>query len=264
MDKSGDEINKFVEIENYFGFPESISKKNLIEIGKKQARRFGAEIVKSQALKISEKDEKYRVNTPEKNYIGDGIILASGIKYQKPDLEGLDKYKGRGVSYCSTCDGPLFRDSRVGVLGAGDFAVREALNLLEYTSDVRIFTNGKDLEAKDQLIEAVSDEGVSILKDEIFEIMGDDSFQGLKTDSGKISLDGLFVAVGVGGCVDFGRELGIPVEGDAVKTEENLSSGIQRVYAAGDCTGEPRQISTAVGEGAKAAIHLMDDLRNKE
>lgn len=261
--RQGGENGKFVEIENYFGFPEPVSKQKLIEKGKKQTKKFGVDIVNKEALKISREREEYLVETTEKTYLVKGVILASEIDYQKPDIKGLEKYKGKGISYCVTCDGPLYHDKKVGVLGSGDFASKETIELLEYTDDITIFTNVKKFEVEDKYQKQITEKNIPIIKEKISKAYDNNNFQGLKTENKKTDLEGLFVAMGIGSCIDFARELGIPIEDGEVKTKENFSVGMSRVYAAGDCTGDPRQISAAVGEGAKAAISLMEDLREK-
>lgn len=261
LDKPGE--YEFVFIENYFGFPDGTSKGKILQRGRDQAEKFGAKIVAKEALKARMENENYLIETAEESYLGRGLILSPGIKYQKPSIEGLENFEGRGVSYCVTCDGPFFKDKKVGVLGAKDYAAKEVLDLYEFTNDIAIFTNGKNLKVGEGLREKILEREISVEKEKVEGAFGKENFQGLVLESSRINLDGLFVAVGISGCVDFARSLGIPVEGEKMIVDENLCAGPPRLYAAGDCTGEPRQVATAVGEGAKAAINLIEDLKDK-
>jgi len=264
LDKPDNLLEKVESIENYFGFPNGISGEKLINLGREQAKNFGAKILKEEALSVKVQDEEYTVETADESYRGKGLILAPGIQHQKTSVEGLEKFEGRGVSYCVTCDAPLYRGKKVGLLGSKDYAGKEVLELSEFTEDVVLFTDGGDLEMRENLKKRIEELGISIKKDEIEHVLGDEKFSGLVLEGEEVELDGLFVAIGTSGSVDFARSLGIPVDGDSIVVKEDLSAGLPRLYAAGDCTGGARQLSVAVGEGATAALNLIEDLRGEK
>ncbi len=263
LDKpGGSTLLKVEEIENYFGFPDGITGKELLELGRKQAEKFGAVIVEEEAVAIKPGDEAYVVETPASEYEGRGIIIATGVKRERANIKGLKEFEGRGVSYCVTCDGFFFRGARVGVLGSGDYAAKEALELLSYTKDVCIFTNGEKLTASQKLQQELEANGISVVEDRVEELLGGDTLEGVKLEDGSVrEVKGLFVAVGTSGAVDFARSLGIMTEGSAIVVDSRQSTGVPRVYAAGDCTGGNRQVAVAVGEGANAALNLLGELR---
>lgn len=265
LDRESETVNESIKIENFFGFPSPITKKDLLKKGQKQAEKFGAQLKKDEALLIETENKNYKVETASENvYRCVGLILAPGIKYQKPSIGKLEEYEGRGVSYCVTCDGPFYRGQKVGVLGSKDYAAREVLELSEYSDRVTIYTDGEELKIKDNLKRKITKRGIPVNKNPISKVFGKEKLEGLVLDGGgKEELEGLFVAVGVSGCMDFARSLGVPVKGETIRVDEDLSTGLERLYAAGDCTGGPRQIATAVGEGAKAALELIEDLRNE-
>ncbi len=264
LDKPGEGALKKVEVlDNYLGFPDGITGKELLELGRRQVERFGAKILEEEAIAIKPgEDGRYIVETAEASYSCEGIIIATGVKHEKPRVKNLEKFEGRGVSYCVTCDGFFFRDASVGVLGNRDYAAKEAVELLNYTNKITIFTNGKELEVRESLKKKLEENGIGVVKEEIEELVGEETLAGVKLKSGELhELRGLFVAVGTSGATDFARTLGIAVEGSAIVVDRNQSTGIPRVYAAGDCTGGNRQVAVAVGEGANAAINLISELK---
>ncbi len=264
LDEPDKLLRKAKKIDNYFGFPKGVSGSELLDRGIEQAERFGTEVFEDRALLIKLDGDRFIVETAENEYKGKGLIIAPGIQHKKPLLDGLEEYEGKGVSYCVTCDAPFFKDKKVGLIGSEDLVVKEALELLEYTRDIKIFTNGSDLEVNDKLLEKLEAEGVPMVKEEILRVLGNDKLVGLEMDHGEEKMDGLMVAEGTSGSLDFAKILGIPIEDNTLVVDEKQFTGMPRVYAAGDCTGGARQISAAVGEGATAALSLITELRGKK
>ncbi|NOZ76970.1 MAG: NAD(P)/FAD-dependent oxidoreductase [Euryarchaeota archaeon] len=235
-------IAKVEVLDNYLGFPEGITGEELMELAGRQARRFGAHLLQEEALVIKQGPggEGYTVETPNHAFNTKGIIIATGIKHERPKIEALEEYEGRGVSYCVVCDGFFHRDKKVGVIGSRDYAAKEALELLSYTRDVTIFTNGEELELQEGLRRQVEEEGIKVNTEKCKSVYGTETgtVGGLEMENGdKIELSGIFVAVGTSGAVDFAKTLGIQVEGTTIKVDRRMSTGVPRVYAAGDCTG---------------------------
>lgn len=265
LDESGKLLEKAESIDNYFGFPSGISGKELLEKGQKQAERFGANIKEEKALitKINSEGKGYIVETADSEFKTKGLIIAPGIQHEKPPVEGIKKFEGKGVSYCVVCDAPLYKGKKVGLIGAEDLVAKEALELYEYTTDIKIYTNGEELEIPDNLLKEIEEKQIPIETGEIEQVLGDEDLKGLKIDGKKEKMDGLMIAEGSSGSLDFARSLGITVEDGILSVDENMFTGIPQVYAAGDCVGGARQISAAVGEGAKAALGLINDIREE-
>ncbi|RZN63451.1 NAD(P)/FAD-dependent oxidoreductase [Methanonatronarchaeum sp. AMET6-2] len=263
LDKGGNKLAKADVVENYFGFPEPLSGSELLEKGREQTTRFGTEIIDLEALSISI-DDGYKVDTIEGVFSCEGLILATGVQKKEPDIDGLKDFEGKGVSYCVVCDGPLFRDKKCGVIGSKNYGLKEALKLSEYTSDVVLLTDGEEVDADEELFGEVEDSGIEIIGGGVDGVFGDQLLEGVIVEGEEIELDGLFVAVGTSGTLDFALELGIEVRDGFIKTEESLSTGLKNMYAAGDCTGGERQISLAVGEGTKAALNLIEDIKGEK
>lgn len=263
LDEADKLLEKAEKIDNYFGFPEGISGKALLDKGREQAERFGTDILEDKALltKIDSSGEGYVVETTDKKFKSKGLIISPGIQHEKPPIEGINRFEGKGVSYCVVCDAPLYKGKKVGLIGSEDLVAKEALELYEYTEDIKIYTNGDELEMPESLLKKLKERDIPVEKGDIEEVVGDDELEGLKIKGQIQQMDGLMIAEGSSGSLDFARSLGITIKDGVLSVDEDMFTGVPRVYAAGDCVGGARQISAAVGEGAKAALGLINDLR---
>lgn len=249
-------LEKAGVVENYFGFSGPVEAKKLLDDSIQNALRLGAEILEDEVVSIDAGDG-YVVTTSNGQFDTKSVILATGRQRKKVNIMDIEKYEGRGVSYCSVCDGFFFRGKAVGVVGSGDYAIHEAENLLNFTQSVTIFTNGEELKAQKEPPCKV--EGRKILK-----VFGEDKIQGVELEGGEIeSLDGIFIAVGVAGSADFARKLGVEVRNGAIVTDGQGRTGVPGLFAAGDCVGDFLQIATAVGQGALAARSAIEFLKGR-
>ena len=263
LDEADKLLEKAESIDNYFGFPDGISGKELLKRGRDQAKRFGTEIIEEKALitKIDPEGEGYIVETADIDFKTDGLVISPGIQHEKPPIEGIKEFEGKGISYCVVCDAPLYKGRKVGLVGSEDLVGKEALELYEYTTDIKIYTNGNELEMPENLFDKLKKRKIPIEERKIEEVLGDQEFSGLRVDDEVHEMDGLMIAEGSSGSLDFARSLGITIKDGVLSVDEDMFTGIPRVYAAGDCVGGARQISAAVGEGAKAALGLINELR---
>ena len=197
----GDGTTRDVDwMENVYGFPEGASGPELVEAGRKHATKFGAEIVAEEVVRVAEDGKDYVVETEVDEYEVNGIILATGASYESPAIKDVDEYEGGGVSYCVECDAFFYQDSPVAVVGAGNYAAKEAMMLLDYTDDVRILTNGNDLQIDDALLEQLAEENIEIIQEPADRIVGEDVVEGIELQSGDvIEVEGVFVALGAAG-----------------------------------------------------------------
>ena len=252
-------------MENVYGFPDGVTGPELVDLGREHAQKYGAEIVEEEVVRIEPEGERYRVETTVDEYVVDGVVIATGADYERPAIADVEAYEGHGVSYCVECDAYFYRDSPVAVVGNDNYAATEALMLLDYTDDVRILTNGSSFEADEELRERVDDAGIPVTTDDLDRLAGGEVLETVVTEEGdEISADGLFVALGTAGGTDLAEMLGVPVDGDDIVTDPDQSTPVDRVYAAGDVTGGHQQIATSVGEGARAAINLLEELRGAD
>ncbi|MEF8881425.1 MAG: NAD(P)/FAD-dependent oxidoreductase [Halapricum sp.] len=252
-------------MENVYGFPDGATGPELVEVGQEQATKFGAEIVEEEVVRVAEENDGYLIETEADQYKAQGIILATGASYESPAIPHVDDYEGKGVSYCVECDAFFYKDSPVAIVGAGNYAAKEAMMMLDYTDDIRVLTNGNDLEMDEALQEQLQEAGIEIITEPVDHIVGDEMVEGVELDDGDvIEIEGLFVALGAAGGADIADMLGIPRDGSYLDVDEDQYTGVENVYAAGDLTGGQRQVNVSIGEGTTAAINLLEDFRGGE
>ncbi len=247
-------LGKAHQIENYYGFSQPISGKDLISEGMEGAKRLGAELISDEVLGISY-GEKLTVITERGEYEADGIVLATGTSRMTPKIKGLKEYEGHGISYCAVCDAFFYKGKDVAVLGNGNYALHEAMELVRTSKSVTILTDGKKPEFE-------IPENIHVNSTRIDAIGGNDVVEEVHFQNGEIlSVSGIFVAVGVAGSIDLAKKIGAETENNKIMVSENMSTNIPGLYAAGDCTGGLLQISKAVYEGAKAGTELIKYLK---
>ena len=250
-------LAKAERIENYFGMAEPISGCELVENTKIQARNLGADLVTDEIFHISW-NQGFTLEGRAGSYQAKAVLLATGSARKKADIDGISRLEGHGVSYCAICDAFFYRGRKVAVLGNEEYAVHELGQLLPVTGSAVLLTNVHELRAE-------APEGVPVMTGRIRSIDGQEEVTGVTFEDGtRIELDGLFVALGSAGAVDLARKIGALTDGRKIETDESMATNVPGLYAAGDCTGGLLQISTAVGEGAKAAMSMIKFVRQQK
>lgn len=252
-------------ISNYLGFPKGIDGKELLEQGIKQAENFGVALKEEEAIDISKDKNVFIVKTPKEAYSGKGIILATGVKNNSSGILGEIKFVGKGISFCVACDGLYFSGKKVAVVGEGDFAAKEALELSEYTKDISIYSDGKDFNISKEFKKQLESKKVKFSKAKIKEFSGGEKLEAVILENGeKINLDGAFIAKGTPKASDFARKLGVEIFNDFIICDEKGKTNIEGIFAAGDITGSNLQVAAAVGTAANAAFSAISFLKSKE
>ena len=270
--QDGGQIAITDEIENYPGqIVEGESGPSLIARMTEQAEKFGAKRV-SDMIKEVELEGEVKVLKSEKNeYRGKNVIIATGAHARPIGCKGEQEYKGRGISYCATCDANFFTDLEVYVAGGGDAAVEEALYLTKFARKVTIIHRRDELRAAKSIQEkAFANPKITFLWDSVVEEVGGDGLlqtmtvKNVKTgELTKIEADpkdGLFGLFGFIGMIPNIGVFADKVETDDkgyIKTDEDMHTNVSGVYAAGDVRAKSlRQVVTAVADGAKAAVQV--------
>ncbi len=259
----GGQIVLTTEVENYPGFEERVSGFDIIEKMQKQAEKFDAEIKIEEVKAIGLEGLCKIIETNKGIYKVKSVIIASGAHPRKLAIPGEEKYTGRGVSYCATCDGALYRGKVVAVIGGGDSAIEEAMFLTKFASKVYVIHRRDQLRAVKILQERVfANEKIEIIWDSVVqEIQGGDFVENLllynkKTKkNSELPLNGVFIFVGIIPSSDLVESRVDFDEQNFIKTDETMHTKIPGVYAAGDVTHKVlRQIITAGSDGATAAF----------
>ena len=251
--------------ENYPGFPEGIQGIELSERMVAQAEKYGAELHEEVVVKVVSLNGVFRVRTESWEYQARALILATGARHRNLSIPGEEEYATRGVSYCAYCDGALFRNKTVAVIGYGNGAARAVLYLAGLCARVHLLNVREDLVAEaiyldriKSLTNVVATPGV-----EPISILGDGFVTGVEFRArGKVrtlKVDGVFVEMGVSPNVELAADLGVELtKGGFVKVNRlTQETNIPGVFAAGDVTGGRMQVTTAVGAGTSAAISAM-------
>lgn len=250
-------------VENYPGFPDGILGPDLTQAMEKQAKRFGLEVINGEVKYINPQEKFWEVGGDEQNFLAKAIIIASGVESVKLGIPGEEELRGRGVSYCATCDGPFFKDQEVGVIGGGDSAVDEAIYLTRFAQKVYIIHRRDNLRATKILQErALQNKKITILWDTVAtKILGQERVEGLELKNVKtqerrlLPVKGVFFYVGLRPMTNFLKDLIKLDERGYIITDENMATSVPGIFAAGDVRQKLlRQVATAVGDGATAAF----------
>lgn len=248
-------LYKAHKVDNYFGFSQTVNGQDLLREGEEQAKRFGSEILNDHVLNISYLSKGFEVKTVTGNFTAKTILIATGNPLPSVKIKGIKTYEGKGVSYCTTCDGFFFRDKEIGILGYKDYAISEAMEMEKFTDRITIYTDGKELE--------VISNKFRVNNKKIKELRGENNLERIIfEDDTSLNIDGLFVALTRPAGAEFARKLGITIEDERIITDENYQTNIPGIYAAGDCVSEYKQIAVAVGQATLAARGIIKDAKN--
>lgn len=259
----GGQVSFAETIENYPGF-ERISGFELTENFKNQAEKYGLKVVNEEVIKVEfDKNGNKKVFTNQSSYQGQALVVATGAKFKKLGIEGEDEFIGKGISYCATCDGPLFSGKKVMVVGGGDSAITEALILSKMVGKVYVIHRRDQLRAQKFLQErAFENKKIEFIWNSVLEkIIGKDFVESVvikkvKSEAKReMAIDGIFIYIGIEPNTDF-----VNVDKDEngfILTNQKMETSGGGIFAAGDCRSKiARQISVSVGEGALAAIAI--------
>lgn len=262
----GGQAAQTIEIENYPGF-KHISGPDLTAIMADQAKTFGSEIIFNETKRIERKNNVFTVHTTNNQYQSKSIILAFGRQPKELGVPGEEKYKGRGVSYCTTCDANFFRQKTVTVIGSGDKICNSAILLSKIAQEIYLISPNKIIADKTCLSQVKKIKNITDLSpNKIKKINGDKRYvRSITLESGEnIKTDGIFIEIGsvvdrtlVKGLVEINEE-------NQIVTNELQETSVPGVFACGDITTTKyKQIVIAASEGAKAALSCYDYLQKE-
>lgn len=249
-------LQKATKIQNYYGFKDGITGEDLYKIGIEQAGNIGVDVKDEEVIKIEFMNNIYNVVTSSNKYSSKSVILATGSKKNKPKIKGIEKFEGKGISYCAVCDGFFYKGKNIAVLGNGNYAISETNELINLANQITILTDGKEPPE-------IRADNVKIDTRKVEAINGEDRVESVEfEDGGTLKTEGVFIAQGVAGSSDFAKKLGVFTKNDNIVVNSNMETNLKGLYAAGDCTGGLLQVSKAVYEGTKAGLQVIQYLRN--
>ena len=268
---TGGQIFLTYQVDNYPGFPEGITGPDLVDRLVKQVERFGTVIDERMVDSVDFSSKPYKIGMGDEVIETEAVIIATGSKNRELGLESEARYMGRGVFVCATCDAALYEDLKVVVVGGGDSAVQEAIDMTKFAAEVVIVHRGEELSATNYLIdEAKENEKIKInFQTEVKEVLGGDYVTGLRLRdnvSGKereISTDGILIAIGWTPNTElFKDQLELTKEGYIVA--DDVITPKPGVFVAGDINDTVyRQLATACGSGCRAALEAEQYLSKR-
>jgi thioredoxin reductase (NADPH) len=255
-------------VENYPAFTR-IAGKTLMDMMAQQAITYTDIHVGEEVVDIIKKDGFFEVLTNRARYSAKAVLIASGVESKKLDVPGEGQYQGRGVSYCAACDGYFFKDGKkVIVVGGGNTAATEALYLKNIGVDVTLVHRRDKLRAEQILQQGLADSKIPIIWNSVVrEIKGDRLLTEVVLENvldksvSTVKVDGVFIAIGYIPNNELAKKLGVETDEEGyVKIDHGHRTNAPGIYAAGDITGGFKQIVTAVGQGAVAAMSIFEDI----
>ncbi len=255
-------------VENYPGFT-SVGGKTLVDIMVSHALQYVQIFPGEEVLEI-EPGTPIRVKTSRREFKTRAVLLATGAKHRNLGVPGETRLSGKGVSYCATCDGPLFKGKKVIMVGGGSSAVTEALHLFHQGVDVTLVHRRDSLRAQDVLAKQLEANNIPIMwNTEVKEIYGKDRVQEVlltnnqSGEQSRIEVNGVFIAIGYEPSVGLARNIDVELDEEGfIKHDDKHRTSIPGIYSAGDVEGGYKQIVTATGQGSAAAMTIFEDLMN--
>ena len=249
-------------VENYPGFPGGIAGSELGSLMYQQAVKYGLEVITAEVTDLT-RGQPYTVSTTGGNFEAGAIVVTAGSEYHKLGVDGEERLSGRGVSYCATCDGFFFRNREIAVVGGGDTALTDALELTQHAHKIHVIHRRDQLRAGQVLQQrAFTHPKLEFIWDTVVEeVLGEQMLSGLKLRNVKtdrqsvLKVDGVFVAIGLmPNSRIFSNILELDDTGYII-TDERMATSAPGIFAAGDIRrNSPRQVAAAVGDGVAAAM----------
>ena len=260
------------EIANYPGV-ENISGYGLAKIMKMQAQKFGCTIksnLKITSMNFNDKEKQVIVNNKDV-YTSNAVIISTGGKSRMIGAIGEEKFKGKGISYCATCDGDFFQDKEIIVVGGGNSALEEAVSLTKYASKVTVVHQFDHFQALEHYIdEAKNNEKINfVMESKIIEFIGNEKLEAVKIqnqstqETSEMKIDGVFIFIGYVPNTESLKDIVELNEWQEILVDKEMKTNVSGVYAAGDSVQKKyRQVTTAVADGTIAALSAVDFINN--
>lgn len=268
----GGETAKAGLIENYSGF-QAIDGYELMDLMKQQAEKLNVELLDAEVASVARQGHNFTVVAGEKTFTAGAIIFATGTERRRLGLPNEKELTGKGVHYCVTCDGPVYTDKTIALVGGGDASAKEAVLAAEYAKKIFLIVRGKEITAEPinlERLKKLGDKVEIMFETEVKQLIGKDKLEKIILSrafkkSPELIIDGLFVEIGAVPNVKLAKSLGVELDKEGyIKVNNMMRTNIDGVFAAGDAVnhfGSFKQDITSAALGAVAATSAYDDLK---
>ncbi|MEM3019986.1 MAG: thioredoxin-disulfide reductase [Candidatus Micrarchaeaceae archaeon] len=270
---AGGQLLLTTTVENFPAFPDGVYGSELVDLMRKQAEKFGARFVAEDVISVDFSSRPFKVKTSSAEYQAKSVIVATGASAKWLGIPSEQRFIGKGVSSCATCDAPFFKNKNVVVVGGGDTAMEDSIFLTKFTNSVTIIHRRDAFRASKIMQErALSNPKIKVIWDSaIDEVLGDSKVTGIKIknlktgETQQMNIDGVFVAIGYQPNTKYlAGSLALDDQGYII-TKDEVKTDIEGVFVAGDVADRRyRQAITAAGSGAKAALEAREYLQKLE
>jgi thioredoxin reductase (NADPH) len=265
-DALGGQVATTPVVENYPGLTQ-VGGKSLVDIMVSHALQY-VQIFQGEAVVDIQPGDPIEITTSRRKFRSKAVLLATGASHKHLGAPGEARLSGKGVSYCSTCDGPLFKGKKVIMVGGGNSAVTEALHLHHMGVDVTLVHRRDTLRAQEHLVKNLKENNIPVLwNTEVKEIRGKDRVEEVlllnnrNNETSSLKIDGVFLAIGYVPAVDLAQKIGVALTEDGyIRRDAKHRTNVQGIYSAGDVEGGYKQIVTAAGQGSEAALSIFEDM----
>jgi len=261
-------------VENYPGF-KKLTGQELAKKIEDHTREYDDVNIKDEKVeRVTKQKNGFTVKTKKKTYKSDTLLFATGTKWRELDVKGSKEFRNKGINYCAICDGPLYKNKTIAVVGGSDTSAKDALLLTQYAKKVYIVYRGKQIHPepvnlerikKNKKIEIITNTNITEIKGDklVNSVLLDKPYKGKK----EMKLDGVFVAIGHISLSDLAKKIGVKLnkKGEIKINHMDSSTNIEGVFAAGDVTDKPfKQLITGVADGCTAAFSAYEHLLEKK
>ncbi len=255
-------LQSAADVGNYIG-TDSISGQEWIEHGIEQIKKYGAEFLEQEVVHTEKRIENFTIKTSDnKKYESRTIIICTGVALRTAGISNERALLGKGVHTCVACDGWPYKQKKVAVIGNTNHAAEEAIELLAFTKDITLISNGKEFEISQQLKEILDKENVKYMKEKVGEFKGDKKLDKvLLANNSELAFDGVFLALGTTTALAFAQKLALDTKNNYLVIDNEGKTSLEGCYAAGACTGGNLQIAKSAGEGCNAAIAVIKKIK---
>ena len=253
-------------IGNIFGILGEPTGLSLLENSAEQMRKYGGELLREEVIDIAKKEDDFQVKTGEgKEFLAKTIIIANGALPTMAGIEGEKEFLGKGMHMCVACDGYFYKGKKVVVIGEGNHAAEEALELTAFTKDIAIFSQKRPWKFSEYIKKNLKEKRIKLEEKKIVKVLGKKNMEAAETSDGEyLILDGIFLSLGVTPSLTFAEKLKLPLKDGFLVIDQDSFTGAEGVYAAGGATGGNPQIAKDAGEGCNAAISIIKKLKGLE